>query len=67
VNGHMGASLCCNTCAGGGELTNGAHDTGVMSEGEREIACRKLGSNRARGTSDVQNLPSAKLVLVPLR
>ncbi len=25
----------------------------------------QLGSNRARGTSDVQNLPSAKLMLAP--
>jgi hypothetical protein len=27
---------------------------------------QQLGSNQARGTLDIQNLPSAKLVLAPL-
>ncbi len=58
------------------KVTNSAHDMGVVSEGEREIARRNWWCNfrpataqinQARGTLDVQNLPSVKLVLAPLR
>ena len=57
-------------------VTNSAHDTGVMSEGEREIARRNWWCNFHPATARIKpserhighpNLPSEKLVLAPLQ